>query len=225
MRPLSATGSASPASGALRGLRAGAMAVLCVLLPLAGHALNQCHAPRWVIAAAVAVVAVPGAVLLTRRRLTDAQVIGVLLAAQIASHLAYSLPGACQAMTGTGRQEAPLGLSALVEHGADGGPPTGVLMAGHLVTVIIAARLLGVTERLLWQSKSLVAVVRRLLLFVWTVLGRVHGSGPQVAACVSTSPLRSVVLARRGEGRAPPSGQCAPFASFRPMLIGGLVLP
>ncbi|MFI2410561.1 hypothetical protein [Streptomyces sp. NPDC018947] len=224
MRPLSVTGSASPASGALRGLRAGVLAVLCVLLPLAGHALNQCHAPRWVVAAAVAGVAVPGAALLTRRRLTDTQVAGVLLAAQIASHLAYSLPGACRAMT-DGR-EPPLGLSAVAEHGTDGGPPAGVLVAGHLITVFLAARLLGVTERLLWQSKSLPAVVRGLLLFAWAVLGRrEHGTGPRGAAHVSASPLRSAVLARRGEGRAPPSARCARFASFRPLPIGGPVLP
>ncbi|MGV4890280.1 hypothetical protein ACSR0Z_27425 [Streptomyces viridosporus] len=223
MRPLSLTGSASPASGALRGLRAGVLAVLCVLLPLAGHTLSRCHAPRWAVAAAVAVVAVPGAVVLTRRRLTDAQVIGVLLTAQLASHLAYALPGACRAMTG--RQGAASGVAAMVEHGAEAGPPAGVLLAGHLIAVVIAARLLGFTEQLLWRSRPLLAVVRRLLLFVWTVLGRVHGTGPRATARVSASPLRSVVLAGRGEGRAPPLRERVSFAPLRPMPIGGLLLP
>lgn len=34
---------------------------MCVLLPLAGHAVSQGHTPRWIIVAAMAVVAVPGA--------------------------------------------------------------------------------------------------------------------------------------------------------------------
>ena len=49
MRPLRPTGHASPASGAMRGLRSGVLAALCVLLPLVGHVLTRCHAPRWII--------------------------------------------------------------------------------------------------------------------------------------------------------------------------------
>ncbi|EGX57975.1 hypothetical protein SZN_20247, partial [Streptomyces zinciresistens K42] len=94
MRPLRPPGPASPASGALRGLRAGALAVLCALLPFGWHVLSRGHAPRWVLAAVVTAVAVPGAALLNRRRLTDAQAVGVLLAAQFAAHLAWVLPGA-----------------------------------------------------------------------------------------------------------------------------------
>ncbi|WP_328353928.1 hypothetical protein OG800_12035 [Streptomyces sp. NBC_00445] len=226
MRPLCPPSSASPASGVLRGLRAGVLAVLCVLLPLAGHALSQCHAPRWTIVAAVAAVAAPGAAVLTRRRLTDSQVVGVLAAAQIAYHVAYALPGACQAVTGRGA--VPGGLAGVVEHGGDAGPPAGVLLAGHLVTLVIAARLLGVTEQLLWQSRPLLTAVRQLLLFVWPLLGRAHGAGPQVTLRESSAPLRSAVLARLHEGRAPPRhgrASAAPFALFRPMPIGGPCLP
>lgn len=57
----------SPASGVLRGLRASVLAVLCVLLPLAGHVLPQCHAPQRIITGGMAAVAVPGAAVLTRR--------------------------------------------------------------------------------------------------------------------------------------------------------------
>ncbi|MGC4971682.1 hypothetical protein ACLQ2D_02085 [Streptomyces sp. DT199] len=226
MRPLCLPGSASPASGVLRGLRAGVLAVLCVLLPLAGHALSQCHAPRWVIVAAVAAVAVPGAAVLTRRRLTDAQVVGVLAAAQVAYHVAYALPGACQVVTG--QDEVPGGLPALVEHGAMAGPPAGVLLAGHLVTLLLAARLLGVSEQLLWQSRPLMTAVRRLVLFVWPLLGRAHGIRPQVAVRESTSPLKPAVLERLREGRAPPHREgafAASFAVLRPMPIGGPCLP
>ncbi|KUO16224.1 hypothetical protein [Streptomyces dysideae] len=223
MRPLRPTGSASPASGVLRGMRAGVLAVLCVLLPLAGHALTQSHAPRWIIIATVAAVAVPGAAVLTRHRLTDAQVVAVLTAAQVASHVAYALPGACRAVTG--EETAPPGLYAVVEHGADAGPPAGVLLAGHLVTVIIAARLLGVGEQLLWRSGPLLAAVRRLLLFLWPLLGRVHGTGPEVSVHVTTAPLRSAVLTRLREGRAPPRRARASLAPLRPMPVGGPLLP
>ncbi|MFJ2213647.1 hypothetical protein ACIQVO_12730 [Streptomyces sp. NPDC101062] len=214
---------ASPATGVLRGLRASVLAVLCVLLPLAGHALSQGHAPRAVIVAGIAAVAIPGAVTLTRHRLTDAQVFGVLAATQVAYHAAYSLPGACRAVAGG--SPLPGGLPAAVEHGTVGGPPAGVLLAGHLVTLAIGARLLGVTERLLWQSRPLLMAVGRLLLFVWPPLGATHRQGPEPEIRESTSPLKSAVLARLNPGRAPPPRGLAPFALHRPMPIGGPCLP
>ncbi|MFE4665682.1 hypothetical protein ACFRI7_07155 [Streptomyces sp. NPDC056716] len=213
------TADASPASGVLRGLRAGVLATLCVLLPLVGHVLARCHAPGWVIVGAVAVVAVPGAVLLTRRRLTDAQVIGVLVAAQLASHVAYALAAAEGTVTSGG---------VLVEHGADAGPPAGVLLAGHLVGVVIAARLLGVSERLLWQWQSggpVLAAVHRLLVFVWPRLGPGYGTGPRVAISEDTTPLRSASPVRRASGRAPPRFGCVDLAPFRPLSMGGPRLP
>lgn len=196
--------------------------MLCVLLPLAGHVLSQGHAPRWIIVAAVAVVAVPGAALLTRKRLTDTQLVAVLAASQIAYHAAYSLPGACAAVAGQDSSSGAFGgLSRLVEHDAVSGPPPGVVLAGHLVTLLLAARALGITERLMWQSKPLLAVVRRLLLFVWPRLNRAHGTGPQPALPESSSPLMSAVLVRLNEGRAPPRGGHRPFALLRPTPIGG----
>ncbi|MET9759549.1 hypothetical protein ABZ016_10885 [Streptomyces sp. NPDC006372] len=214
MRPFRLTGPASPASGALRGLRAGVLAVLCVLLPLTGHVLSRCHAPRWMVVAAIAAVAVPAAAVLTRRRLTDTQVAGALTAAQITSHLAYTLPGACHA--------------AWAEHGPDASPPTGILLAGHLITMLLTARLLGVTEQLLWQAASLPTVVRRLLLLLLLrpLLRCPHGTtGPRVHARENTTPLRSTVPARLPEGRAPPPRERAPFPLLRPLPTGGLLLP
>ncbi|WP_033327452.1 hypothetical protein [Streptomyces yerevanensis] len=226
MRPLSPRGSASPASGVLRGLRglrAGVLAVLCVLLPLAGHVLVQCHAPRWIIVAGLAAVAVPGAAVLTRHRLTDAQVLAVLAAAQLAYHAAYSLPGACAAVAD---QDGSVGgLSRLVEHDVVAGPSPGAVLAGHLVTLLPAAHLLGITERLLWHSRPLLAAVRHLLLFLWPLLSGRHGTGPQVAAPESTAPLMSALLVRLHGGRAPPRHGRAPFSLVRPMPIGGPCLP
>ncbi|WP_033309304.1 hypothetical protein RFN58_35405 [Streptomyces iakyrus] len=225
MRPHRPRGLASPASGVLRGLRAGVLAVLCVLLPLAGHVLAQCHAPRWIIVAGMAAVAVPGAAVLTRRRLTDTQLLAVLATAQLAYHAAYSLPGACAAVA---EQDGSVGaLSRLVEHDAASGPSPGVVLAGHFVMLLLAARLLGVTERLLWQSRSLLTVVRRLLLFLWPLLSGRHGTGPQTVVPESAAPLMSALLVRLHEGRAPPRHGHGPIALslLRPMPIGGLCLP
>ncbi|MBU6534447.1 hypothetical protein RKD37_001113 [Streptomyces ambofaciens] len=219
MRPHTTGTAASPAAGVLRGIRASALAVLCVLLPLAGHVLSQGHTPRWLVVAATAAVATPGAVVLTRRRLTDTELLAVLAAAQLAYHVVYSLPGACAAMAGT--DGAPGGLPGLTEHDAVAGPPTGVLLAGHLVTVLLAARLLGVTERLLWQGKPLLTAVRRLLLFVWPLLGRAHGTGPESAVRETATPLRSVLLVRLHDGRAPPQPARVTTALFRPLPTGG----
>ncbi|MGA5191499.1 hypothetical protein ACPCSL_33770 [Streptomyces griseoincarnatus] len=195
-----------------------------MLLPLAGHVLAQCHAPRWIIVAGVAAVAVPGATVLTRRRLTDAQVLAVLAAAQLAYHAAYSLPGACAAVV---ERDGSGGLSGLVEHDAAAGPSPGVVLAGHLITLLLAARLLGITERLLWQSRTLWAVVRRLLLALWPLLNGRHGNGPQTAVPENTAPPISALLVRLNEGRAPPRPWHGPFALplLRPMPIGGPSLP
>ncbi|GHD03706.1 hypothetical protein GCM10010313_19020 [Streptomyces violarus] len=225
MRPHRPRGLASPASGVLRGLRAGVLAVLCVLLPLAGHVLAQCHAPRWIIVAGTAAVAVPGATVLTRRRLTDTQVLAVLAAAQLACHAAYSLPGACAAVAEQGG--AVGGLARLVAHDAVAGPSPGVVLAGQAVTLLLAARLLGLTERLVWQSRTLRAVVRRLLLFLWPLLSGRHGNGPRVAMRESAAPPVSALLVRLNEGRAPPRHGRGPFVLplLRPMPTGGPCLP
>ncbi|KPC72022.1 hypothetical protein ABZ038_02435 [Streptomyces sp. NPDC006349] len=222
MRPHRPRRAATPASGVLRGLRAGSLAVLCVLLPLAGHVLAQCHAPRWIIVGGMAAVAVPGAAVLTRHKLTDAQLLTVFAASQLAYHAAYSLPGACAAAAG---DEAGGGLSRLIEHDAVTGPPAGVLMAGHLVTLLLAVRLLGVGERLLWQSRSLLAVVQRLLVFLWPLLRGRHGCGPQIVFPESSAPMVSTLLVRLHEGRAPPRHESSAFVVLRPMPIGGPSLP
>ncbi|MEU9200354.1 hypothetical protein ACLQ2N_02500 [Streptomyces sp. DT224] len=210
--------------GALRGLRAGALAVLCVLLPLAGHALSQGHAPRWTIVAGVAGVIIPGSVFLTRHRLSDTQLLGVLAGAQLAYHIAYSLPGACAAMTD------PVGLPGLVEHAPVVGTPPEVLLAGHLVSLVIAARLLGVTEQILWQSRPLLRAVQRLLLFVWPHLRFAHDPLSELRPDRNVSLPASAVPARWHAGRAPPHarrGVSAPaaFALTGPTPFGGPCMP
>ncbi|WP_343239676.1 hypothetical protein [Streptomyces sp. SID9913] len=193
-----------------------------MLLPLAGHVLAQCHAPRWIIVAGTAAVAVPSAAVLTRHKLTETQLLAVFAASQLAYHAAYSLPGACAAVAA---DEPGGGLSRLIEHDAVAGPPAGVLMAGHLVALLLAVRLLGLGERLLWQSRSLLTVAQRLLVFLWPLLRGRHGSGPQITFPESSAPMVSTLLVRLHEGRAPPQHGRSPFVVFRPMPIGGPSLP
>ncbi|WP_435208987.1 hypothetical protein [Streptomyces sp. bgisy034] len=97
--------------------------------------------------------------------------------------------------------------------------------AGHLVAVVSAARLLGPSERLLWQSGPMLDAVHRLRLFVRPLPGRVHGTGPAPAISEDTTPPRSAAPVRRHSGRAPPASVRVSFAPFRPMPIGGLLLP
>ncbi|MFF8983530.1 hypothetical protein ACF08E_09085 [Streptomyces globisporus] len=200
MRPLPMPRAASPASGVLRGVRAGVLAVLCVLLPMAGHALTLGHAPRWVVVATVGLVAVPGAVLLTRRRLTDGQLLGVLVAAQVARQATYALPGMCRAAAGA---DATSDLPAWVEHGATLHVPEGVLLSGHVIALVVAARLLGLTQQMLWRSRPLLDVVLRLLACV-RPLHVVRGNGPQRRLRTAGTLRQSALLVRLCPGRAPP---------------------
>ncbi|MEU8928998.1 hypothetical protein AB0D30_03875 [Streptomyces sp. NPDC048409] len=173
----------------------------------------------------MAAVAVPGAVVLTRRRLTDAQLLAVLGAAQLACHAAYALPGAGAGASGAGTGGSAVSLPSLVEHEAAAGRPAGVLAAGHLVTLLLTVRLLGLSERLWWQSTALLTVVRRLLLFLWPLLAVGRGTGPRVALPGSAAPLWSALPVRPHDGRAPPRDGRSPLALLRPSPIGGPCLP
>ncbi|MFH8257603.1 hypothetical protein [Streptomyces roseolus] len=208
----------------MRGLRAGVLAALCVLLPLAGHLLAQGHMPRWVVLLGMAAVVVPGAVLLTRHKLSDAQLLAALAGAQLAYQAAYSLPGACAAVTG-----APSPV-ALLEHASSAGIPPEVFLGGHLVMLVLAARLFGLTERLLWCGKPAMDALRALLMVFWPHL--YAGNGPKaILRDLDTSALPpSALVARLHAGRAPPSaGRAllgrAPLSSTGLPPAAGLCLP
>ncbi|MEU3061670.1 hypothetical protein AB0P12_16300 [Streptomyces subrutilus] len=188
----------SPARGVVRGLRAGVLAALCVLVPLLGHLLARGHLPRWAVLLGMAAVAAPGAVLLTRRRLSDGQLVAALAGAQLAYHAAYALPGACAAVTGA---RAPVGL---VEHASAAGVPPEVFVAGHLVMLVVGARLFGLTERLLWHGRPVLEALRALLVFVWPHLHA--GNGPKAALrdLAADAMPPSALVVRLHPGRAPP---------------------
>ncbi|MDT0490925.1 hypothetical protein RM717_10440 [Streptomyces griseus] len=217
MPPLRPSGPASPAAGVVRGVRAGALAVLCVSLPLAGHLLARCRAPVWGLLAAVAGVAVPAAVVLTRRRLSDTQVVGVLAASQLAYHLAYALPGVCRAVSAGG---VPLWTG----HAAGTHVPSGVLLSGQLVALLVAARALGLTELLLGRGRPLLAAVGRLLTLVRPPASGLRVPWPHSGHRGRTRRPKSAVLARLRSGRAPPPGGLTPPLS-RAIPVGGLCLP
>src|SRR5690606_2526317 len=88
----------------------------------------------------------------------------------LAYHLAYALPGVCRAV---GADGVPL----WTEHAASTHVPSGVLLSGQLVTLLVAARALGLTELLLGRGRPLLAAVGRLLAFVRPSAcePRVHG--------------------------------------------------
>ncbi|MFD7030050.1 hypothetical protein ACFWAR_18605 [Streptomyces sp. NPDC059917] len=215
----------SPTHGVLRGLRAGALAALCVLLPLAGHLLARGHAPRWVVLLGMAAVTVPAAVFLTRRRLSDTQLVAALACAQLAYHAAYSVPGACAAAAEAGR-----GPTALLEHASASGIPPEVFLAGHGVMLVVAAQLFGLSELLLWRGRPVLEALARLLSFVWP---RPHtGTGPKTdpRARQSDEMPPSALVARAHAGRAPPrSRRAALWHALLPLTGptpgGGLRLP
>jgi hypothetical protein len=199
------------------------LAVLCVLLPLAGHVLVQCHTPPWIIVVALAAVAVPSAFALTRRRVSDAQLLGALAVSQVAYHVVYSLPGACAQMAGADGGTG--GFAGLIEHSAVSDPPPGVTVAGHLVALALAARLLGLSEQLLWHSTPSLAAMRRLLSFLWPLLRSEDGCGPRPGFAEGTTPLRPVELVWLNAGRAPPYVERLRSVLSRPLLLAAPCSP
>ncbi len=211
---------AAPWAGGLRVVRAGVLAVLCVLLPVGGHALLQGHTPRLLVQAAVAALAVVLCLVLTRRRLSDTQLLAAFLGAQAAYHVCYVIPGACATLT-----DAPGGghLAGLAEH-ATAGPGPSVLLGGHAVTLLLAARLLGTTESVLAHARPLAESAQRILhalLPLLTVVPAAHG--PLRRPATDVAPLRPAALACPCPGRAPPAPALLP-TPFRPTAVTGFRL-
>ncbi|MET9953657.1 hypothetical protein ABZ135_19170 [Streptomyces sp. NPDC006339] len=209
-----------PWAGALRAVRAGVLAVLCVLLPVGGHALLQGHTPRLLVLVVEAALAVPLYLVLTRRRLADTQLLAAFAGAQAAYHVCYVVPGACAALT-----DRPSGghLAGLTEHAAAGpGPP--VLLGGHAVTLLLAARLLGTTESLLLHARPLTESAQRILHALLPLLTAIPaGHGPLRTPATEVAPLRPTALAYPCPGRAPPTPVVLPNP-FRPPAVTGFRL-
>ncbi|MFI6642927.1 hypothetical protein [Streptomyces sp. NPDC050504] len=206
-----------PWAGGLRAVRAGALAVLCVLLPVGGHALLQGHTPRLVVLAAVAVLAASLCLVLTRRRLTDTQLLAAFVGAQAAYHVCYVIPGACATLTDA---RGGAHLTGLTEHAA-AGPGPSVVLGGHAVTLLLAARLLGTTGSLLLHARPLAESAQRILSAVLPLLAAVPtGHGPLRRPATDVAPLRPAALAHPRPGRAPPAPAVLPNP-FRPSAATG----
>lgn len=163
----------SAPQGRHRGVvRAALMAAVCVLLPWAGQLEFAARLPSGIGLPAFALVASAGAVVVSRKAVTQRQALGALVGSQIAFHAAYTLPGACSPQHGL-----------LHEPGASGHLP-GEAVIGHVVAVILAVRLLGVCEAALRPLRMLAHAARmRLSLVLHAVpvvvppLVRVAGDG------------------------------------------------
>ncbi|MEV6358387.1 hypothetical protein [Streptomyces hydrogenans] len=211
---------AVPWAGGLRAVRAGVLAVLCVLLPVGGHTLLQGHTPRLLVLAVVGALAVSLCLVLTRRRLSDTQLLAAFLGAQAAYHVCYVIPGACATLT-----DAPGGehLAGLTEH-ATAGPGPSVLLGGHAVTLLLAARLLGTTESLAARARPLAESAQRILHALLPLLRVVPAThGPLRRPATDAAPLRPAALACPCPGRAPPAPALLPNP-FRPTAVTGFRL-
>lgn len=208
-----------PWAGALRAARAGVLSVLCVLLPVGGHALSQGHTGRLPGPAPVTALALSLSLAVTRRRLTDAQLLAAFVGAQLAYHLCYVLPEACSALTdaqaGGGR------LTGLAEH-VPAGPGPSVLLGGHAVTLVLAARLLGTTESLLLRARPVADSALRIVRALLPLLGAAPAAHRPVPRTLGeVTPLRPAAPAHPRPGRAPPAGVTLLPNPFRPPAATG----
>ncbi|MGA5215276.1 hypothetical protein ACPCAE_04245 [Streptomyces cinereoruber] len=172
---------------------------MCVLLPLVGHLLAQGHMPRWVIPAGLVGGAGAGVLVSSRRRLSDTQLLAALVGAQLAYQVAYAVPGVC-AVVGV-----PGGIPSSPGHTTVSGAPPEVFLLGHLIMLVLTARMLGVFDRLLWHTQPVLTAVEALLRFI-RPFHMPPGTGPQPALGLSRDGALppSVLLVRLNAGRAPP---------------------
>ncbi|MGW2014485.1 hypothetical protein [Streptomyces sp. NPDC001927] len=140
-----------------------------------------------------------GVVGLSRRRLSDAQLLAALVGAQLAYQVAYAVPGVC-AVVGE-----PSGLASATGHATVSGAPPEAFLVGHLVTLVLTARLLGVAERLLWHTQPVLASIEALWL-LFRPLPATSGTGPTPKARASRNDALppSALVIGLNDGRAPP---------------------
>ncbi|MER7760317.1 hypothetical protein [Streptomyces sp. NPDC097619] len=190
-----------PWSGVWRTAGAGILAVWCVLLPLVGHlpaGATGAHFPLPIVVVGTALL--PGLVL-TRRRLSDAQVLAALAAAQTAHVACYVLPGACEALAGPGPGPRP----PLLEQLTAAGPGPLALSGGHAVTLLLAVRLLGATQALPREVRPLAAAARGLWYALLPLFAPAPApTGPAGPRAHGAMVFRPAVLVRLRPGRAPP---------------------
>ncbi|MFI8368206.1 hypothetical protein [Streptomyces sp. NPDC085466] len=185
---------------------AAAVAGATVLLPLAFHLLTRGHLAPWALLAAPLAGPATSTYALSRRRLTDPQLLAALAGAQLAHQLAYAVPGVCALVRLPGG-----GADAAAGHVTAVGVPPEAFFAGHLITFVLAVRLLGVPERLRGHTASVRAGVAAVLNLL-RPLRIVTGTAPAAERRPAGPRLpHSALVPRPVSGRAPPRAPRGPL--------------
>jgi hypothetical protein len=191
-------------SGAARWARGGTVGLTAAGLALLGHVVGGGEAPPTTPLLLLTLVAVLGSVGLSGRRWSIGTLLGVLLCAQAAFHVAFG-----------DQTTQPSGTSAHLHHGAASAAmsthPMGWRMAGaHLMAVLVTALLLRRGEAWCWQLAALFATPARVLRLCAAPTAPITPSAPSAVRVEHTSMFgqaRLLVLAQSRRG--PPVARAA----------------
>jgi hypothetical protein len=190
----------SPASGSLRALRAGLVALVCVSFALAGHVMSGGARPSMVGLAAVSFITFAAMLSFTRRERSFGAYFRALLAGQVAFHASFML-GAQHGATAAGSHShhasaeltAQAGSSLLVSP---------AMAAGHVLAALLAAALLAFGERAVWAAYRVVAFL--LTPFLEPAVDY-PSSSPRARAQRSSGKAIGLLIARSRGRRGPPA--------------------
>ncbi|NAZ88508.1 hypothetical protein [Kineococcus indalonis] len=192
----------SPDRGAVRLVRAGAVALTVVALASAAHVAGGAQLPPPLLLAALAALTACGAFTLTGRRLSVPALLAVLAGGQGALHAGLrALAADTVAVPAHGHHQGWVPLVAEAAGHAGGGSPLPMLLA-HAVATTAAALVLARGERAVW---SLWAWLQPLRVVVLAVL-RVPVLRPVAPVPVTVRVRPRSVVARRVARRGPPAG-------------------
>ncbi|MEU8986578.1 hypothetical protein AB0C98_08830 [Streptomyces sp. NPDC048558] len=197
------------AADALRVVRAGVFAAVCVVATTLGHALMSAgDLPRWAVAVSFAGTAL-GAWWLTGRERSATTVVGATVVAQGLLHLLFTLSPGLVSTTGTARGwPGAAGTSgmghgmhhpaAIIDHGMEmhqSGVPGAATEAASDLTVLSAVTHGGSVGMLLAHLVAAVACG----VWLWQGEAAVHSAGRAMAAALF-APLRRVCRVLFGVG-------------------------
>ncbi|NAZ73823.1 hypothetical protein GTQ99_00050 [Kineococcus sp. T13] len=198
--PTSAPAPRGPGHGALRVLRAGALAATVVGLAAVAHVAAGGLLPGPLVLGAVGVLALSACLALAGRRFGARTVVLLLGGGQL---LLHEVLAACSVRTvdvashGHHQEWVPLGADAVAATSAGA-----AMAAAHAGATVLAAVLLLHAEGLLWSLWTWLQPLRRVLL----VLLRFVAPRPPRTAEPPVRPRPRSVLARRVRRRGPPRG-------------------
>lgn len=199
LTPAPTTGAAGPTAGALRFLRAGAVASTVLGLAAGAHLAAGGGLPAPFLLAGIAVVVAALCLLLAGRRFSVPVLTGVLGGGQFALHTAFSVcSDPSVALSATGHHQEFVTVTTVAGAGPAASTSLGMSLA-HVAATLVAVALLVHGENLLWQVWSW---LRPLVRVLRPRVPPVHPRAPRTEGAVLAQP-RSVV-ARRVRRRGPP---------------------